>query len=76
MKTVVTVDSIDAERAVLDTPAGALTVPRGLLPPEAREGDRIVWSLEVDAAATEAARAAIAALRKTIASDADDVTDL
>ncbi len=76
MKTVVTVDSIDAERAVLDTPAGALTVPRSLLPPEAREGDRVVWTLEIDAAATAEARAAIAALRKTIATDGNDVTDL
>lgn len=76
MKTVVTVDSIDAERAVLDTPAGAVTVPRSLLPPETREGDRIAWTLEVDPAATAKARDEIAALRKGIATDADDVTDL
>ena len=76
MKTVVTIDSLDEERAVLDTPKGSVSMPRGLLPPEAKEGDRVVLELKVDAKATAKAREEIAALRKKIARDADDVTEI
>ena len=76
MKTLVTIDSLDGDSAVLDTPAGSLRIWRQLLPAGAKEGDRLQLSLEVDAAETAPAREGIASLRKKLVTGPDDVTEI
>ena len=76
MKTLVTIDALDGESAVLETPSGSLRISRQLLPAGAKEGDRLWLIFEVDAAETARAREGIAALRKKLATGPDDVTEI
>lgn len=56
------VDRFEGEWAVLEWEGRTFTVPRGLLPEGAREGDCLRWRLEVDRAATTARRQRVKAL--------------
>ncbi|MEW6546492.1 MAG: DUF3006 domain-containing protein [Bacillota bacterium] len=50
------VDRFEGEWVVLEWKGRTFSVPRGLLPEGAREGDCLRWHLEVDGEATAARR--------------------
>ncbi|MEW6397937.1 MAG: DUF3006 domain-containing protein [Bacillota bacterium] len=56
------VDRFEGEWAVLEWAGQAFSVPRGLLPHSAREGDSLRWSMEVDREATAGRRRRIRSL--------------
>lgn len=65
------IDRIEDEVAVLVLDGRPFEVPRSLLPPDAREGDTLRWSLTVDREATEAARQRVMERRARLSRDDD-----
>ncbi len=61
------IERFEGELAVLETDGKPLSIPRGLLPPEAREGDLLTISIDRDA--TDARRNQIKKLLGTLFED-------